>query len=477
MIFDRFSFLIFFIIFFGLYWNVFNKTIKMQNLLILEGSYVFYAFADWRFLFYLIGVSAFNFWLGMAMERSKKNSRLLLWLGLLQGIGGLAFVKYFNFFISSFVDLFAMVHITLNLQLINIMIPLGISFFTFRTLSYLSDIDKGKIKATTDWVNFFTYVAFFPTLISGPIDKSRTFMPQLEKARVFDYNLAADGMRQILWGLFKKVVVANNCAKIVNDTFMDYQHLSGSTLLYGTFFYAIQIYADFSGYSDMAIGISKLLGFRVTKNFDYPFFAQNIAEYWRKWHMSLTSWLTEYVFTPLSISFRDWGKAGLCLAIIINFTIVGIWHGANMTYVLFGFLHGCYFIPLILNGTMNKKKKLIKGNVVPSLRELFNIIRTFILVMLTFVVFRADTMSQAFDYYRHLFSSSLFSMPDSLNRFALFASLLMLGIEWLGRDGEYALADFQIKWPKTMRWGIYYVIIFAIFYYAGSEQQFIYFQF
>ena len=253
---------------------------------------------------------------------------------------------------------------------------LGISFFTFRTLSYLLDIDKGKIKAEKNWVVFFAYVSFFPSILSGPIDRAKNLIPQLEKKRAFDYNQAIDGLRQILWGLFKKIVIADNCAPFVNQIFNNYQSYPSSSLLLGAFFYAIQIYADFSGYSDMAIGISRLMGFNITKNFDFPFFAQNIAEYWRKWHMSLTSWLTDYVFTPLSIAFRDYGKWGLTFAIIINFTIIGIWHGPNWTYVLFGFLHGCYFIPLILRGTMNKKNKIAKGKLFPSFRELINMLAT-----------------------------------------------------------------------------------------------------
>ena len=238
------------------------------------------------------------------------------------------------------------------------MIPLGISFFTFRTISYVLDVYNENIEATKDWLVFFNYVAFFPSILSGPIDKSKLFIPQLETNRIFDYKEASSGIRQILWGLFKKVVVADNCSFFVNEIFGNNYDYSGATLLIGAIFFSFQLYADFSGYSDMAIGVSRVLGFNISKNFDFPFFSQNIAEFWRKWHISLTSWLTEYVFTPLNFSLRKLGKTGLIISILINFTICGIWHGANWTYILFGFIHGCLFIPLILNETLNKDNKL-----------------------------------------------------------------------------------------------------------------------
>jgi len=484
MVFSSVSFLIFFILFFILYWFVFNKSLRLQNLLILTGCYVFYSWADWRFLSLLVGVSAINFYLGIYIEKTTnpKYKRLLLYIGLIQGIGGLAFFKYFNFFISSFNDAFQSLNINLNLQTLNIIVPLGISFFTFRTLSYLLDIDKAKIKPTTDWVVFFNYVSFFPSLLSGPIDKAKTLVPQLEKKRVFDYNQASDGMRQILWGLFKKVVIADNCAPIANQIFIDYQTLPASSLLLGAFFYAIQVYADFSGYSDMAIGFSRLIGFEITKNFDFPFFAQSIPEFWRKWHISLTSWVTEYVFTPLSIAFRNYGKFGLISAILINLTIVGIWHGAKWTNVMYGFLHGCYFIPYILRGTLNKKKKIAKDKLFPAFQEVINVLTTFILVMLTFIIFRSETLWQAWQYYSSFFSLSLFSIPvipsDNLSvSITLGFIFVMFIIEWFEREQQYVLAGLGLNWPTAARWAMYYCLIVSIRIFSGMEQQFIYFQF
>jgi D-alanyl-lipoteichoic acid acyltransferase DltB (MBOAT superfamily) len=301
----------------------------------------------------------------------------------------------------------------------------------------------------------------------------------LEKQRVFNSQQATDGLRQVLWGLFKKIVVANNCADVANQIFDGYKDLPASSLVLGALFYTLELYADFSGYSDMALGFARLLGFNITKNFNFPFFAQNIAEYWRRWHMSLTSWLTEYVFTPLSIKFRDHGKVGLALAVIINFTLCGIWHGANWTYVLFGFLHGCYFIPLIIRDTMNKKVKRTKGALWPSFTEARKMLATFMLVMFTNIVFRADSITHAADYFKHIFSKSLFAVPAMYSKIptAVVFAVFMLAMEWIAREDEFALAVTGLKFPKPVRWAFYYCIAMAIFLFAGKEQQFIYFQF
>ncbi len=483
MIFNSIPFAVFFVSFFVLYWLVFKQNLKLQNLLILTGSYLFYAWWDWRFLSLLVASSLLNYYLGIFIAKTTNNKkrRLLLIVGLLQGIGGLIFFKYYNFFVTSFAEAFSIFNINLEVRTLQLILPLGISFYTFRTLSYLLDIDKGKIKPTTDWVVFFSYVAFFPSLISGPIDRAKHLIPQLEKKRFFAYAGITDGMRQILWGLFKKIVVADNCAAITNQIFDNYVNLPASSLVFGAMLYSFQLYADFSGYSDMAIGFARLLGFNITKNFNFPFFAQNIAEYWRRWHMSLTSWLTEYVFTPLSISFRDYGKPGLVLAIFINLIVVGLWHGANWTYVWFGFLHGCYFVPLIIRGTMNKKKKIQAQKIFPAFSVFWNILLTFILVTISNIIFRADSMSHALDYFNHIFSFSVFSYPLFTNRISALISLIFSVIlfitEWLQQDKEHALQLNNIKVPKLLRWGIYYAIGIVIIWYGGYQETFIYFQF
>jgi alginate O-acetyltransferase complex protein AlgI len=484
MIFSSLTFLCFFISFFFLYWFVFNKSVKHQNLILLFASYIFYAWADWRFLSYLIGISLFNYLLGIYIEKNTKYKRLLLNIGLLQSIGALAFFKYFNFFIASFNDLFLSFNVNLNLQTLNIIIPLGISYFTFRIISYLLDIDKGKIIATKDIIVFFNYVSFFPSIISGPIDKARDFVPQLENKREFNYDQATNGMLQFIWGFFKKLVIADNCAVIVNTVFDNSSVYGGSTLLLGAVFYAFQLYADFSGYSDMAIGIGRLLGINVTKNFDFPYFSQNIAEFWRKWHISLTSWLTEYVFTPLSIAFRDYGKAGLILAIVINFVIIGLWHGANSTYIVFGFIHGCLFIPIILKGALNKKKKKSKNKILPTWIEVLKMFATFIIVTLTLVFFRAKSVGSALNFISNIFKNSIFAIPPKglgvgVNITVPFLLLILFVlVEWFGRNGDYAIDKIRSVKKQYVRWSLYSLLIFIIIMYMKTtETPFIYIQY
>ncbi len=483
MIFNSIVFAVFFTSFFLFYWLACSKSLKLQNLLLLVGSYVFYAWGDWRFLPLLIGNSLLYYLLGIAVHRSQKEKTKfwLFLLGLGVGLGGLIFFKYTTFLLQSVADVISTFGFTLNAGTSHFILPLGISFFTFRNLSYLIDVYKGKVEPTTDWIVFFSYVAFFPSLVAGPIDKSRTLIPQIENKRVFDYGQASDGMRQILWGLFKKVVIADNCATFTDEIFNGYHDLPASSLLLGAFFYTIQIYADFSGYSDMAIGFARLLGFNITKNFNYPLFSQNIAEFWRNWHMSLTSWATEYVFTPLNIAFRGMGKLGMILAVIINFTVIGIWHGDNWTFVLFGFLHGCFFIPLILRGTIIKKSEIDKNRLLPTAREAMNIVLTFSQVMFAFIIFRSTSVGDALEYFQLMANPSLISIPViSLKKRAAVTLLfvfLMLLMEWLNRDKHYAVAEIGLRWPKPMRWLCYYGSIFFIFFLAAPGQNFIYVQF
>jgi len=463
MIFNSLPFFIFFTIFFFLYWFVFNKNLKLQNYLLLIGSYIFYSWWDWRLLPLLIGYTSINYLLGYYIDKATRHQtkRFLVFLGTFTGIGLLFYFKYANFFITSLASAFAKFNINLNIHTMNIILPLGISFYTFRTLSYIIDIKNKKIKPTSDWVVFFSFVAFFPCLLSGPIDKAKTFIPQLERNRVFKYDEVADALRQILWGLFKKIVIADTLAEITDDIFSNYQHFSGSGLLIGAFYYSIQMYTDFSGYSDMAIGFGRLLGFDVTRNFNYPFFAQNVAEFWRRWHMSLTTWLTDYVFTPLSIAFRNYGKLGLILAIIINLTLIGIWHGANWTFALFGLLHGCYFIPLILRGTMNKKKKNDAGKSIPTFIEFLNMLKTFTLVTFALIIFRSDSVSTAFGFIKGIFSKSLLMPPGVGNPFCIPLIIAFLIIEWIQRDKQHVLQIQNIK-HTVIRWGIYFSLLITI---------------
>lgn len=492
MILNSIEFLFFFCLFFVFYWFFAGKNQRIQNLFLLIGSYVFYAWWDWRFLFLLILSSFANYILGIQINKTENTQKQkpFLYIGLLYNLLILVYFKYMNFFITSFVDLFSFLNIDWNFHTLHIILPLGISFYTFKNLSYLIDIYNGKLKATTDCLNFFSYVSFFPTLMAGPIDRARDFLPQLEKYRQFDFDKATSGLKQILWGLFKKMVIADNCAVITNQIFDNYTTLPFWTLLFGAFYYTIQIYADFSGYSDMAIGVGRLLGFNVTRNFNYPYFSQNIAHYWRNWHISLTSWLTEYVFTPLSIRFRDHGKWGIILAIVVNFTLVGIWHGANWTFVLFGLIHAFCFIPLIINNKMNKRIKPLKGTALPPLKVGINILLTFILVMFINIVFRADSVSHAFAYLEQIFtfsrpelsgSTDFYFVTDLIGNPREILVILMIGVcfivEWIGKETDIPLNVLTRSWNLPMRWLLYYGLLFILFFLTGDRQEFIYFRF
>lgn len=479
MIFNSIPFAIFFISFYLLYWFVSNKNLKIQNLLLLFGSYIFYAYWDWRFLSLLLLVSTSSYLSGKYIGQSNNDSkkRLVLWGNIFGAISVLLYFKYTNFLISSFVALIKVFGFGSDLHTLQIILPLGISFYLFRTISYLLDVNNGKINACNDFIIFFTYVAFFPSLISGPIDRAKLLIPQLEKERTFNYAQSTDALRQFLWGLFKKIVVADNIAVATSQIFDGYLEMSPSVLFLGAIYFSVQLYADFSGYSDMAIGCAKLLGINVTKNFDYPFFSQNIAEFWRKWHISLTSWLTEFIFTPITIQLRDYEKMSLAIGIVVTFLISGLWHGANWTFVVWGFLYGIYYIPSIIRGTMLAKKK---KNKTMNLRQqtifFANMIGLFLLVSITNVLFKVNSLSQGFVYLNRMFSVEVLQFP-SLYKAQMPVVLILFGVEWAQRNEHHGLQTLGLKWPTPLRWLFYFMLMALIFIYNSKEQQFIYFQF
>ncbi len=481
MIFNSIQFALFFSIIFIIYWALKDK-VRIQNLLLLIASYIFYACWDWRFLFLLAGCSVVSYIAGLKLQQAKGGGRKIwLWASIILEVSALFYFKYTNFFITSFIDLCNYWGIQAHVHTLNILLPVGVSFYIFRTISYILDIYYEKIKPEPNCIAYFVYVAFFPSLISGPIDRAKLLIPQLKTKRSFDYNLATDGIRQIVWGLFKKIVIADNAGIFTNQIFGNYQNMSSGILFLGALLYTIQLYSDFSGYSDMAIGLSKLLGLRITQNFCYPFFAQNIADYWRRWHISLTRWLTDFIFTPLSIRYRNWEKTGLIFSIIITFLVSGIWHGANWTFVLWGLLHGCYYIPLILKGAMNKTKKISKG-ALPTLKEFRNMAGMFFLLMFTNIIFRSESISDSFQYITSLFSFSTGEIPEFLfsgirNLIStMFFFLLLVIVEWINREKEHGLV-LSDKIPALVRWGIYYGMSLIILFFQSSQQTFIYFQF
>jgi len=478
MLFNSLEFAIFLPIVFILYWFITNKNLTIQNILLLIASYVFYGWWDWRFLSLIIFSSFVDYYVGIGLSKTEENSKrkLLLWTSILVNIGFLGFFKYYNFFAESFSDAFTLLGNPIDTARLNIILPVGISFYTFQTLSYSIDVYKRKLEPTKDIISFFAFVSFFPQLVAGPIERATNLLPQFYKKRVFEYHKAVDGMRQILWGLFKKVVIADNCAMYANDIFTNYDDYSGSTLVLGAFFFAFQIYGDFSGYSDIAIGTSRLFGFNLMQNFAFPYFSRDIAEFWRRWHISLSSWFRDYLYIPLGGSHgATWMKIKNTFIIFI---VSGFWHGANWTFIIWGFLNALYFLPLML---LKKNRVNIgvvaSGNFFPSLKEIVNILITFSLTLIAWIFFRADNIQHAFAYLIKIFSNSLFSFPEIYPRNILLFILLLIFIEWIQRKKQHALQINDTEIPYFFRWTGYFILLLLIFFFGGSQQEFIYFQF
>ncbi len=482
MLFNSIDFAIFIPVVFALYWIVKSKEIKAQNALLLIASYTFYAFWDWRFLSLIVFSSLTDYIIGNRLSETtnKSHRKLLLITSISANIGLLGFFKYCNFFIDSFVDVFSFFGTDLDPNRLNIILPIGISFYTFQTLSYTIDVHNNKIKATKDWLSFFCFVSFFPQLVAGPIERAKNLLPQFHKKRVFDRYKAVDGLRQILWGLFKKVVVADNCAFYVNQIFNDAESHSGSTLFLGAILFAFQIYGDFSGYSDIAIGTARLFGFNFKQNFAFPYFSRDIAEFWRRWHMSLSTWFRDYLYIPLGGSRVKTGNK--IRNIFIIFLVSGFWHGANYTFIIWGILNALYFLPLLL---LNKNRQhlevVAKGNLFPSINEITAMLLTFIATVFAWIFFRAESVSDAIIYIKNIFSKSFFTRPAFLDEekmlLALGFIIMLLILEWLQRGTKHALEKFALNWPMPIRFAFYYCIAIIIFLFGGREQEFIYFQF
>lgn len=478
MLFNSIDFAIFLPVVFLLYWFVFNRKLHVQNLFLLAASYFFYGWWDWRFLLLIFFSSLVDYSVGLALGRSEnvKTRRLLLLLSICVNIGFLGFFKYYNFFVENFVDAFSFFGHPIQPGLLHIVLPVGISFYTFQTLSYTIDVYRRKLEPTHDIVAFFAFVSFFPQLVAGPIERATQLLPQFLQKRFFDPIKASDGMRQILWGLFKKIVIADNCGYYVNDIFNNYQDLSGSTLFMGAFFFALQIYGDFSGYSDIAIGTARLFGFDLMRNFAFPYFSRDIAEFWRRWHISLTTWFRDYIYIPLGGSRGSRGK--VIRNVFIIFLISGFWHGANWTFLFWGLLHALYFLPLIL---LHKNRKNINevaaGRAFPSIREFMGMTITFLLVVFAWIFFRAENLEQGFLYVGGLIKPSFFSIPEIFPLEVLIFIIIMTLAEWVQRDKQHALEFDGLGIPSYLRWGIYLILVFCISWFRGEQQEFIYFQF
>ena len=487
MVVNSVRFLLFFVVVFTVYYlPVSKKHPRFQNLWLLLSSYFFYGVADWSMVPLLIGATIVFYGLGMWLKsemqkQHRKNASRLTTLGVCLGIGLLLYFKYLNFFAESFAELLSAIGLQATWTTLHIVLPIGVSFFTFKLISYIIEIHREHIEPCKDFVEFATYIAFFPALLSGPIDRPNTFIPQLRRSHALDYVQAVDGCRQILWGMFTKICIADHLALVTDSIWADYGSQSGSTLLIWTLLYTMQIYTDFDGYSNMAIGVGKILGFNITRNFNHPLLARNIAEFWRNWHISLTSWITDYVFMPLNIAFRNLANWGVMLAVVINIVLIGLWHGANWTFGLFGLYHAMLYVPLVLSGSFGKNKKLRPNDHgLPKWTDLWKMLLNYCLVSLGFIIFHADSITDAFRFFGGILSTSLFSMPSlPLKKATLLFILIVLILEWTTRKKEHPLqlsTDGIFKYSAA-RYLLYAGIGLMLFLFAGEVETFIYFQF
>jgi D-alanyl-lipoteichoic acid acyltransferase DltB (MBOAT superfamily) len=405
-----------------------------------------------------------------------QNKKIWFWASIIINLGFLGVFKYYNFFAENLQMSLQSIGWHVDFWTLQVILPVGISFYTFHGLSYVVDIYYNRIEPSRNFVNYAVFVSFFPLLVAGPIERATHLLPQIEKKRIFNYSQAVDGLRQILWGLFKKVVIADNCAFYANMIFNDSADQSGSTLLVGAFFFTIQIYGDFSGYSDIALGTARLFGIELLRNFNYPYFSRDIAEFWRRWHISLSSWFKDYLYIPLGGS-----KGGKWMQVrntFIIFIVSGFWHGANWTFIAWGFLNALYFLPLLLtNNNRNNLSIVAENSAFPSLKEWLQMGVTFFLTMIAWIFFRSESITQALSICKEIFSTSLVTMPSQRPLFMFLAIGFFFLLEWMGRRNRFALETLLLQKPRILRWGFYYVLMIAILLFAGKEQTFIYFQF
>ena len=478
MLFNSFEFLVFLPIVFLLYWFVFRGR-RWQNLLIIVASYVFYGWWDWRFLL-LIAITSFGSfasgWLIEHFEGKRRRQQTVSAINIVLNIGILGVFKYYNFFIDSLSRLLGAIGWHLDWVTMDIILPIGISFYTFQALSYSIDVYQKKLPATHDIVEFFAYICFFPQLVAGPIERATNLLPQFQRNRQFDYAKAVDGCRQMLWGFFKKLVIADNCAIAVNFFWSSYQDLPGLGLFMLSVLFTFQIYCDFSGYSDIAIGCARLFGFNLMRNFNFPYFSRSIPEFWRRWHISLTTWFRDYIYFPIGGSRCD--KWKIIRNIYIVWGISGLWHGASWHFICWGLYHATLLAVYNLFGINTRNKRVITHDgYFPSLKEGMQMVITFILAVVGWIIFRAESMTQAVDYIKCMVANPI--LGDHLfGTWTAFGTLLLV-IEWFQRNKQHAL-QFSNIGPfryRLVRWGIYCLIISICIIFTGSSQTFVYFQF
>lgn len=484
MLFNSLNFAIFLPIVFFLYWFVAFKNLRTQNALLLVSSYFFYACWDWRFLLLLFFSTFLDYFTGLKMAEAASNNlkRFWFWLSISINLGFLGVFKYYDFFAQSFAEASSMIGLQLSPLMLNIILPVGISFYTFHGLSYVIDIYNDKIKPEKNFVDYAVFVSFFPLLVAGPIERATHLLPQIKTKRTFNYSKAVDGLRQILWGLFKKIVIADSCAKFANEIFLHQNEYSGSTLVLGALFFTLQIYCDFSGYSDIALGTARLFGIELLRNFAFPYFSRDIAEFWRRWHISLSTWFRDYLYIPLGGS-----KGGDWMRIrntFIIFLVSGFWHGANWTFIIWGLLNALYIMPSILLKTNRTNLDTVaQGRFFPSFKEFLSMTFTFGLTVFAWIFFRSESVTAAINFIDKIASESLLNVPyfsgigTSIPVFMFLFFFLL--IEWIGREKQFALQTLGLQWALPIRWAFYIFLVLSIYYFSclGSNQEFIYFQF
>ena len=467
---------------FLLYWFVFRSR-RWQNLLIVIASYIFYGWWDWRFLFLIALTSACSYGSGLLLEHyegHRRRQRTISALNIILNLCILGVFKYYNFFVENLDLLFGAIGLKLDWVTMQVVLPVGISFYTFQALSYTIDIYQKKLPATHDPVEFFAYISFFPQLVAGPIERATNLLPHFQSNRHFDYSKAVDGLRQMFWGFFKKLVVADNCASVVNDFWNQYQDLSGFSLFLLGVLFTFQIYCDFSGYSDIAIGCARLFGFNLMRNFNFPYFSRSIPEFWRRWHISLTTWFRDYIYIPLGGS--RCSKWKIIRNVYIVWGISGLWHGANWTFVCWGLFHATLLAIYNMFGINTKYSQIAAHHRwLPNVKETLQITLTFVLAVIGWIIFRAETMTQAVDYLSHMFTTFFDNCHFEIShgrKFLLYGFAILL-VEWLQRDKQHALqigAGGLLKYA-AIRHFVYLLLLYCIFMYSGTVQTFIYFQF
>lgn len=478
MLFNSIDFAVFLPIVFIFYWFITQRYIKLQNILIVVASYVFYGWWDWRFLSLIVFSTVVDYTIGilLAKEGNDFKRKLLLWTSIVVNLGFLGFFKYYNFFIDNFVQAFSFFGQAISVSRLNIILPVGISFYTFQTLSYSIDVYKRKLEPTKDFIAFSAFVCFFPQLVAGPIERATHLLPQFYRRRVFNEKMAIDGLQLFIWGLFKKIVIADNCALYVNTIFENYESLNSITLFLGAIYFAFQIYGDFSGYSDMAIGLSRMFGFDLMKNFNYPYFSRDIAEFWRRWHISLSTWFRDYLYIPLGGS--KGSKQLQIRNVFIIFLVSGFWHGANWTFLLWGLINALFFIPLLLSDKNRNNIEIVANDTkYPTITEFVKIISTFLIVTLAWIFFRAKNVLEAFLYIKQIFKFNFSKGIEylSIERYSVEILLLLVFfilIEWFSRNNQH---PFFGKF-KSIKMSLILImlIIFGVY---SQANDFIYFQF